>query len=86
MAAAKPDGLTIGMVNVGGDIASLVERQPGQNFSMNKLSWIGQPAQIPNALVTQPDSSVQSFAGMLHPSATSPCSTSATASGTCSTG
>lgn len=68
MAAAKPDGLTIGMVNVGGDIASLVEKQPGQNFSMNKLSWIGQPAQIPNALVTQPDSSVQSFAGMLHPS------------------
>jgi len=68
MAAAKPDGLTIGMVNVGGDIASLVEKQPGQNFSMDKLSWIGQPAQIPNALVTQPDSSVRSFSGMLHPS------------------
>ncbi len=68
MAAAKPDGLTIGMVNVGGDIASLVEKQPGENFSMDKLSWIGQPAQIPNALVTQPDSSVRSFSGMLHSS------------------
>ena len=69
MAAAAPNGLTIGMVNVGGDIASLVEKQPGQNFNMAKLSWIGQPAQIPNALVTQPGSSVQSFSGMLHSAA-----------------
>jgi tripartite-type tricarboxylate transporter receptor subunit TctC len=68
MAAATPNGLTIGMVNVGGDIASLVEKQPGQNFTMTKLSWIGQPAQVPNAIVTQPGSSVSSFSGMLHPS------------------
>jgi tripartite-type tricarboxylate transporter receptor subunit TctC len=68
MAAAKPNGLTIGMVNVGGDIASLVEKQPGESFNMAKLSWIGQPAQIPNALVTQPGSSVSSFSAMLHPS------------------
>jgi tripartite-type tricarboxylate transporter receptor subunit TctC len=68
MAAAKPNGLTIGMVNVGGDIASLVEKQPGENFNMAKLSWIGQPAQIPNALVTQPGSGVSSFSGILHPS------------------
>ena len=66
MAASAPNGLTIGMVNVGGDVASLVEKQPGQSFTMAKLSWIGQPAQIPNALVTQPGSSVQSFSGMLH--------------------
>jgi tripartite-type tricarboxylate transporter receptor subunit TctC len=68
MAAASPNGLTIGMVNVGGDVASLVEKQPGQNFTMTKLSWIGQPAQVPNAIVTQPGSSVSSFSGMLHPS------------------
>ena len=68
MSAASPNGLTIGMVNVGGDIASLVEKQPGQNFTMTKLSWIGQPAQIPNAIVTQPGSSVSSFSGLLHPS------------------
>jgi putative tricarboxylic transport membrane protein len=68
MAAAAPNGLTIGMVNVGGDIASLVEKQAGQNFNMAKLSWIGQPAQIPNALVTQPGSSVQSFSAMLRSS------------------
>ena len=68
MAAASPNGLTIGMVNVGGDIASLVEKQPGQNFNMAKLSWIGQPAAIPNALVTQPGSNVQTFSALLHPS------------------
>jgi tripartite-type tricarboxylate transporter receptor subunit TctC len=68
LAAAKPDGTTIGMVNVGGDVASQVEKQPGQNFSMSKVSWIGQPATIPNALVTQPGSSVQSFSALLHPS------------------
>ena len=68
MAAASPNGLTIGMVNVGGDIASLVEKQPGQTFNMAKLSWIGQPAPLPNAIVTQPGSKVQSFAAMLHSS------------------
>jgi tripartite-type tricarboxylate transporter receptor subunit TctC len=65
MAAASPNGLTIGMVNVGGDIASLVEKQPGQSFNMAKLSWIGQPAPIPNAIVTQPGSKVTSFDAML---------------------
>jgi tripartite-type tricarboxylate transporter receptor subunit TctC len=68
MAGSAANGLTIGMVNVGGDIASLVEKQPGQDFNMAKLSWIGQPAAIPNALVTQPGSSVQSFSALLHPS------------------
>ncbi|MGH3166008.1 MAG: hypothetical protein ACRDN0_08945, partial [Trebonia sp.] len=68
MAAAAPNGLTIGMVNVGGDIASLVEKQPGQEFNMAKLDWIGQPAAIPNAIVTQPGSNLKSFTDMLHPS------------------
>ncbi|HEY6495787.1 MAG TPA: hypothetical protein VIZ43_21100 [Trebonia sp.] len=68
MAASAPNGLTIGMVNVGGDIASLVEKQPGQDFNMAKISWIGQPAAVPNALVTQPGSNVQSFSALLHPS------------------
>jgi tripartite-type tricarboxylate transporter receptor subunit TctC len=68
MAAATPNGLTIGMVNVGGDIASLVEKQPGQNFDMTKLSWIGQPAQIPNAIVTQPSSNLSSLSALLKPS------------------
>jgi tripartite-type tricarboxylate transporter receptor subunit TctC len=68
MAASAPNGLTIGMVNVGGDVASLVEKQPGQDFNMAKLNWIGQPAPIPNVLVTQPGSSLKSFSDLLHPS------------------
>jgi tripartite-type tricarboxylate transporter receptor subunit TctC len=70
MAAASPNGLTIGMVSVGGDTASLVEKQPGQSFKMDKLSWIGQPAVVPNALITQPGSSVQSFSALVHSGST----------------
>lgn len=64
MAAAAPNGLTIGMVSVGADTASLVEKQPGQTFKMNKLSWIGQPAEVPNAMIVQPGSSTTSFTAL----------------------
>lgn len=70
MAVAKPDGLTLGLVNVGGDTASVVEHHPGVNFDMTKLSWIGQPAQVPNVMITQPGSGLTSFSSLLH--ATSP--------------
>lgn len=66
MAASPADGSTIGMVNVGGDVASQVEKNPGQSFDMKKISWIGQPAQVPNALVTQPGSKVGSFSALMH--------------------
>lgn len=66
MAAASPNGLTIGMVNVGGDIASKVENQPGQTFNMKTMSWIGQPAQVPNALISHPSSGPASFSALLH--------------------
>ncbi len=68
MAAASPNGLTIGMVNVGGDIASKVENQPGQTFNMKTMSWIGQPAQVPNVLISQPGSGPASFSALLHSS------------------
>jgi tripartite-type tricarboxylate transporter receptor subunit TctC len=68
MAAASPNGLTIGMVAVGADIASKVEQQPGQNFDLNKLSWIGEAAVVPNALVTQPSAATQSFSALVHSS------------------
>jgi tripartite-type tricarboxylate transporter receptor subunit TctC len=66
MAAASPNGLTIGMVSVGADTASLVEKQPGQSFKMDQLSWIGQPATVPNALITQPGATAQSFTALVH--------------------
>lgn len=68
LAAASPNGLTLGLVNVGGDIASKVEHLSGENFDLSKLSWIGQPAQTPNVMITQPGSAVKSFSAMLHAS------------------
>lgn len=65
MAAANPNGLTIGMVNVGGDISAKVEKQPGGSFSMSSISWIAQPAVVPNVLVTQPGSSVPNLSALL---------------------
>jgi tripartite-type tricarboxylate transporter receptor subunit TctC len=63
--AASPDGLTIGMIAVGGDIAGKIENQPSLTDDMGKVTWLGQPAVVPNALITQPGSSVTSFAAML---------------------
>jgi tripartite-type tricarboxylate transporter receptor subunit TctC len=60
------------MANVGGDIASTVENQPGQSFDMAKLSWIGGPAQVPNVMVTQPGSPVQNFTALTHATAPVP--------------
>ncbi len=72
MAASAPNGLTLGLVNIGGDIASSVEKQPGINFDLTKLSWIGQPGQVPNVLVTQPGSGITSFSSLLHASSPVP--------------
>jgi len=72
MAASAPNGLTLGLVNIGGDIASSVEKQPGINFDLSKLSWIGQPGQVPNVLVTQPGSGITSFSALLHASSPVP--------------
>ena len=68
MAAASPDGLTIGMVNVGGDVASKVEGQPSLKDDVTKFSYLGQPAVLPNALVTQSGSSAGSFSSLVHSS------------------
>jgi tripartite-type tricarboxylate transporter receptor subunit TctC len=72
MAASAPNGLTLGLVNIGGDVASTVEKQPGINFDLSKLSWIGQPGQVPNVLVTQPGSGITSFSALLHASSPVP--------------
>lgn len=64
--SAAPNGLTLGFVSVGGDIASLVEHQPGQNFNMRKFSWIGQPGNSPDVLCVQPKSDYKLFTEMLH--------------------
>jgi tripartite-type tricarboxylate transporter receptor subunit TctC len=68
MAAASNNGLTIGMVNVGGDVASKVESQPSLHDDVTKFAYIGQPAVLPNALVTQSGSSAGTFTSLVHSS------------------
>lgn len=65
MAAASPDGLTLGMVNTGGDLASLVEKNAGQKFDLSKLSYVGQPGTSPSVFFTQPNSGITSFSQLL---------------------
>ncbi len=65
MAAAAPDGLTLGMVNTGGDLASLVEKKPGQNFDLAKLSYVGQPGTSPSVFLTSPKSGITSFSQLM---------------------
>ena len=65
IASAAPNGLTLGLFSVGGDEASVIENHPGQNFTLTKLSWIGQPGTSPSVFLTQPNSSVTSFAQLL---------------------
>ncbi|MCL6637426.1 MAG: hypothetical protein K6T26_05715, partial [Alicyclobacillus sp.] len=46
--AAKPDGLTIGDTNAGGDVFDQISKAPGTNFDVSKFSWIGRPDDDPH--------------------------------------
>lgn len=65
MAAAKPDGLTLGDVAVGGDIGNLIEHQPGQQFDLTKLTWLAAPTLEPVAIFATPASHFQHFSDLL---------------------
>lgn len=41
IAAAKPDGLTLGIINGVGAISSQIARERGRRFNVTKFSWIG---------------------------------------------
>ncbi len=65
MAAAAPNGLTLGMIDTSADIGSLIQKKPGQNFDLTKLSWIGQMGTSPDVFITSPNSGVSSFSQLL---------------------
>lgn len=65
MASSKPDGLTLGDVNVGGDIGNLLEKAPGQKFNLTQLTWLAAPTSEPEGMFTQPSSPFHSFADLL---------------------
>ena len=65
MAAATPDGLTIGDVNVPGDIGDVLQHNTALTVSLNSLSWIGQPATQVEVWVTPQNSTIKSFSQLL---------------------
>ena len=66
MAAAAPDGLTIGDVNVPGDIGDVLQHNTALKVSLNSLSWIGQPATQVEVWVTPESSSINSFSQLVN--------------------
>ena len=60
---AKPDGLTIGTFNTALIFAQLL-KQPGVQFDLAKMSWIGKAASDPRVLVIAKNSGIKSWAGI----------------------
>lgn len=65
--AASPNGLTLGVVHLGTDIASIAEhRATGVKFNLTKFSWIGNETEQPFVIGTQPNSPYKTFASLVH--------------------
>lgn len=65
--SAPPDGLTLGVVHLGTDIASIAEhRATGVKFNLEKFSWIGNETEQPFVIGTQPSSPYKTFASLVH--------------------
>ena len=62
LAASSADGLTIGWLNVGEDVADAVKGSGGINFSLSKMSVVGAPGFGQMVLVAEPNSSYKTFA------------------------
>lgn len=60
LAAADPDGLTIGTFNTGLIYSQILQRE-GMNFDLNDLSWVGKAAADARAFVVSNDSGIESF-------------------------
>lgn len=62
LAASSPDGLTIGWLNVGEDVADTVKGSGGINFSLSKVGIVGAPGFGQMVLVAEPNSPYKTFA------------------------
>lgn len=50
---AKPDGLTIGDTNAGGDVFDQMDGATGYNVDVTKFQWIGRPDNDPHVIATR---------------------------------
>ena len=62
--AAKPDGLTIGIINSGAIYDQLVGRE-GAKFNLAKMTWLGNAASDTRALLVSTESGFKSFDDLL---------------------
>ncbi|HET9078706.1 MAG TPA: hypothetical protein VFN68_17355 [Acidimicrobiales bacterium] len=70
LAASSPDGLTIGWLNVGEDVADVVKGAGGINFSLSKVGIVGAPGFGQMVLVAEPNSPYKTFAELQKASGT----------------
>jgi tripartite-type tricarboxylate transporter receptor subunit TctC len=63
--AAKPDGLTIGDTNAGGDVFDQMDNADGYQADVTKMSWIGRPDNDPHVIATR-DADHSTFDGIVN--------------------
>lgn len=68
LAAATPNGLTIGGVNAGSAAAATFTHTPGYNFNLERLSWIASNGPTPVILVAAASSPYTSYASLINAS------------------
>lgn len=67
---AKPDGLTIGDTNAGGDLFDAMDHASGFNVDMTKINWIGRPDNDPHIIATRLDSKYKTFDDLVNSKST----------------
>ncbi|HEX5113993.1 MAG TPA: tripartite tricarboxylate transporter substrate-binding protein [Pseudonocardiaceae bacterium] len=63
--AAKPDGLTIGDTNAGGDVFDQMDQADGYQADVTKMDWIGRPDNDPHVIATR-DADHRTFNGIVN--------------------
>jgi tripartite-type tricarboxylate transporter receptor subunit TctC len=62
---AKPDGLTIGDTNAGGDVFDQIDHSSGFNIDMTKVDWLGRPDDDPHIIATHVNGPYPTFDKLL---------------------
>ncbi|MCL6592845.1 MAG: hypothetical protein K6T31_02620, partial [Alicyclobacillus sp.] len=63
---AKPDGLTIGDTNAGGDVFDQIAGASGMEFDVTRFAWIGRPDDDPQILAVQSKGAFATFSDLVH--------------------
>jgi tripartite-type tricarboxylate transporter receptor subunit TctC len=58
---AKPDGLTIGDTNAGGNVFDQINGTAGAKYDVKKFNWIGRPDHDPSIIAVRPDGPFKTF-------------------------